>query len=118
MEPELQFFVAEKNSIVVVSISGTLSRSGEAVLDKCREEVVNRHPKHVILYFKDLGNRADLSAFPALARLQKAIRDLPASLRLCGLHPELRKFLEQKGLLRLSELSPGLPEALKALSDL
>jgi anti-anti-sigma regulatory factor len=47
-------------------------------------------------------------------RLQKAIREMPAELRVCGLHPEFKKLLEEKGLLRHSELSNNLQDALKS----
>jgi anti-anti-sigma factor len=113
---DLQFFVSEKNSVLVVSIAGRLHKKSEAVLEECKAEIVNRRPRFVILYLRELADRVDINALPALVRLQKAVRDLPAELKICGVHPEFKKLLEQKGLLRLGELARNLEEALKAIA--
>jgi anti-anti-sigma factor len=114
MEP-LQYFLSEKKGIAVVSFAGKLSRENEPVLQQCAAELIEKRPKFVILYLRDLGSRMDIAALPAFARLQKAVRELPAEMKVCSPHPELRALLEEKGLLRPNELCNNLVEALQAL---
>ena|SRR5579885_271496 len=107
----LRFFISEKNSIVVLSLAGLLYKDSIPVLSDAQSEVVSKSPKWVLLLLNDLSG-IDPSALSALTRLQKAIRDIPAKLRICGLNPKLKSLLEEKGLLRRDELVENLNDAI------
>src|SRR5579885_1175781 len=113
---ELQYFLSSKNGIAVISFTGMLSREGESVLAQCLTEITAARPKSVVIVLRDLSPLIEAKALPVLARLQKAIRDLPSELRLCGLHPKLKAILEERGLLRSAEVANNLLEALQSLA--
>src|SRR4051812_12651649 len=104
----LQYFLSVKGPVAVVSFAGRLTREAEGVLAQCGNELLAKQPKHVILYLRDIGNRIELAALPAFARMQKQIREMPSDLKLCSLHPEVKRLLEDKGLLRLNEITNNL----------
>lgn len=113
--PDLRYFISEKDAILVVVFAGSLSRASHAVLEQCQAEIVEKKPARVILMFRDIADRVKLPALAPLARLKAAIRACPAELRICGLHPEILKMLNDRGLLRVEEISNNLHEALLEL---
>ncbi|OFZ21757.1 MAG: hypothetical protein A2X94_15835 [Bdellovibrionales bacterium GWB1_55_8] len=116
IEPgKLTYLLAEKKSILVVSFIGPLVRTNAHVLEKCIKEISKREATWVIVNFRDVPANLDRTVYPALARLQQVIRSKPAELKMTALHPELRKQLDQQGLLRPKEVVDNLAIALQAV---
>lgn len=111
----LQYFIAEKSSVVVLSWVGALAHETIRTIEECQNEILNLKAKWVVMNCRDLKPQMDRSVVPIFARLNKTIRDMPATLRLTSLHPELRSYLEEQGILRNEELSLNLTEALKTI---
>jgi anti-anti-sigma regulatory factor len=111
----LQYFIAEKNSVVILSWVGVLAHETIRSIEDCQAELLKINAKWVVMNCRDLKPQMDRSVVPVFARLNKAIRDIPATLRLTSIHPELRSYLEAQGLLRNDELALNLADALKGV---
>jgi anti-anti-sigma regulatory factor len=95
-----------------------MNRSNAATFDKLIEEVTQKSPSWVIINMRDLGRTIERTQFPAFARLQKVIREKPAELKLCSIHPDLKTTLQDAGLVRYNELADNLSDALASLTPL
>lgn len=116
MQTPLTFFISEQKQILVATLVGTLERRSTPILEECAQEIAKRDVRWVILNFRDVPKDLDLSLIPLLARIQKQIRARPAELRLAAIHPELKKILFDRGILRQEELCDNLAQALQSLS--
>jgi anti-anti-sigma regulatory factor len=114
--PGLQYFIAEKNQVMIASYVGRLTHENREIFAKSQKDISESQAKYVILYFRDAGQELDKSLVPIFAQLQKIIRDKGIPFRLCSLHPELRRFLDSQGLLRPNEVTNNLVEALRSLN--
>ena len=101
--------------MLVVSIVGPLTKENQPIFKECNEEILKLSSKWIILNFRDVSPLVDLSYIELLDQLQKKIREKPAFLRLSGVHPELRKVLQEKQIVRPEELVNNLSEALSSL---
>jgi anti-anti-sigma regulatory factor len=121
---QLTYFLSEKEVasqkavILLISLAGPISRSTADVLDKLIEDVEKRSPGWVVLNLRDVGQTIERIQYPAFAKLQKTIREKGAELKICNIHPDLRKTLVDAGLLRVKELANNLPEALQSLGKI
>jgi anti-anti-sigma regulatory factor len=113
----LQYFIAEKNAVMIVSWIGEFSYETSGIIEKCQEDLSKSSAKWVILNLRDLKPTMDKITVPIFARLEKAIREKPAVLRLTSVHPELKGFLLQQGVLRPEELTNNLAEALRSITQ-
>ena len=112
----LQYFIAEKNAVLIVSWIGEFTHQTSSIIDKCREEIAKSGAKWVIFNLRDLKPDMDKITVPVFARLQKNIREKPAVLRLTSLHPNLRSFLQEQGVLRPDEVANNLAEVLQGIA--
>lgn len=108
--------VAQKTNILLISLAGPINRTTAPVFEKLIEEVEKKSPGWVVLNLRDIGTTIERTQYPAFAKLQKTIRDKAAELRICSVHPELKKLLVDAGLIRTKELANNLPEALQSLT--
>jgi anti-anti-sigma regulatory factor len=115
-ELPLSYTITQKSSVLVVTLSGSLTRDNQAAIEKCQFEILERRAAWVILHFRDVPDRADQNVLPSLAKLQKSVRDQGAQLRLAALQPNLKKLLEERGILRPDEFAENLPETLQRLA--
>jgi len=109
----LEYFISQRNDLLVIALMGSLNRQGERVLEECRERVASASPRKVVLHLQGLEDRIELGSVPAFARFAKALRETPAELRLSSVHPRLVALLNSKGLLRPAEVSKTLEEAIR-----
>ena len=113
----LQYFIAEKNAVMIVSWIGEFSYETSGIIEKCREDLSKSPAKWIILNLRDLKPTMDKITVPIFARLEKSIREKPAVLRLTSVHPDLKNFLLQQGVLRPEELTNNLAEALRSITQ-
>jgi anti-anti-sigma regulatory factor len=115
---DLVYFFAEKNSCLIVSLIGKLGRKDVAVLESCISDLEKSKAKWIIINFRDVLPQIDEPMYSELANLQKKARAKPAALKLCSLHPDLRKSLLDRGIIRLEETNNNLTEALLQLNSI
>jgi anti-anti-sigma regulatory factor len=115
---DLVYFLAEKNLCLIVSLIGRLSRKNAAVLESCMKDIEKSKAKWIIINFRDVAAQIEEPMYAELANLQKKVRAKPAALKLCSLHPDLRKSLTDRGVIRLEETNNNLTDALLALNSI
>jgi anti-anti-sigma regulatory factor len=115
---DLAYFIAEKNLCLIVSLIGKLGRKNVGVLESCLKDLEKSKAKWIIINFRDVAPMVDEPMYAALANLQKKVRAKPAALKLCSLHPDLRKLFIDRGVIRLEETNNNLTEALLALNSI
>ena len=119
---QFSYFISEKDLssqngiLLVIALMGPISRSNAPIFEKFLDELSQKQAHWVIINLRDVEKDVERPMFPVFARLQKLIRDKPAELKLCGVHPELRVVLEQAGILRATEVVNNLAMALQTLS--
>lgn len=114
--PKLSYFFATKKDVLIVSLVGPISKDNAVIFDECIREVKKAPARWVVLHFRDV-TELDRTQLPALARLQKTIREKPAELKVCAVHPDLREMLFAQGLLREVETYNNMSHALQAIME-
>jgi anti-anti-sigma regulatory factor len=109
----LQYFIAEKNSVIIVSWIGQFVHETIQTIEACQTDLLKAQAKWVIFNCRDLKPNMDRSAIPILAKLQKTIREKPAVLKMTSMHPELRSYLDSQGLIRPEEIALNLTDAIR-----
>lgn len=112
-EKGLSYLFSEKPPFAVVIFIGKMTKENLEVLEDCQRDLSERSNTLYVIAFRDVL-AVDLSAIGPLTRLQKFLRDKGA-LRVCSLRPDLKKFLVEKAVVRVSEYANNLPEALESL---
>ena len=113
-ELDFEYFISEKNGFVVASLIGTIGANVEAKLRELQESLAQRQEaKRVAINLRDVSSISK-DCIPLLAMMQKTVRDKNASLRVCGLKPEIKEQLEKAGILRPNEISDNLQTALQS----
>jgi anti-anti-sigma regulatory factor len=110
-----QFFLAQRNTVAIVSLVGPLTAAAAGDLDKCAEALREAGARWVVLNFRDVPPTQDRTALRALAQLQKQAREAAAGLFLTGVHPKLRAFLQDRGVIRPHELLDSVRDAIEAI---
>lgn len=119
--PTFNFFLADKEIptqkgvILLISLTGSLDRNSANEFMKLLKELKARSFHWAVLSLRDIQKDVERPQFVAFANLQKMIREKPAELKICGLHPELRLTLEAAGLIRAKEVVNNLADALRTL---
>lgn len=118
----LTYYMAHTNhfskgqSFLVVGIVGDLTMSNAELFQECVAAIIKTHPRQVILNFRDIPARIDLEFVPLLRNFHDTIQRIPADLKLCGVHPELRKILRDHRTIQDSKILDNLAQALESLS--
>ena len=108
----LEYSVTIHNPMIVILFSGTFNVSCVETLEQCKgEALVVKEVTHVIVDFTNVKNFT-LEGVPAFVQFQKSMRVRNLHLRLSGLSDELRVKLVRLGVIRQSEVSPSLKDAL------
>jgi anti-anti-sigma regulatory factor len=114
-ELRLEYFLSEKQGIVVVAFLGALSKATEAVVARCQSDIEAKADlRAVVLTFHDI-ERIEPSGIPSLVRLQRAARDR-TELKLCFLKPVFQRQLLESGAIRPPEVEDSLINALRNLA--
>lgn len=106
----LTYFISERNSIVVISLVGSLTRSTLDSFPQIMEDTVARRPRMVIINCHDLVE-LEPATVRAFAELQDCLRSSATELRVCFLMPDLRKSLLGQNAVRAEEIKDNLLEA-------
>ena len=100
-----------KEKFHVITIEETsIAANMTAELEQCLQLYLKNNVKNVILNCKDIQTMDDAAA-ETLVKIQQAYYEQNASFVVCGLQPELEKYLDQSGLLELMNAVPTESEA-------
>lgn len=111
----MNYKINSQGRVVILTIQGLLTKEDIPDINKCKNELFeNETPFAVVLNFKNVG-RIDLTVHRDLTLLQHEIRRVKSLVRVVGLNSRLRAILEEKGVLRGSEVGHDLQEVLKSL---
>ncbi|MCM2324199.1 MAG: STAS domain-containing protein [Oligoflexia bacterium] len=113
MPQKLTYFLSEKGAVLIVTFVGPLVRANALTLEECIQDVAKSPATIVILSFRDVPEVMDPSLTGTLARLQNTVRQRGALLRMSGIHPSLRIFMAEAGLLLMEEVCDNLSQALQ-----
>ena len=108
------YYLNVRRSLTIASLVGHLRAQDGEVLAQCQSAVASGQPKYVVLNLHDFKDYDPILAND-LINFQKKMRELPATLLLCGIAQELRERLASKGLIVESEVLPSIKEALQHL---
>jgi anti-anti-sigma regulatory factor len=110
---ELNYFVAENGSIIVVSFVGSISKLGDRTFENCLIEFGKKKFEYAVINLHDVS-AIDYGGIAGFVRFQKELRDRPSELRTCFIQPQLRQLLEERGAIRSQEICGNLLDALKS----
>lgn len=108
------YFISHNGAILVASLSGFCEDQAAELLQRCKieiEELMTEKIHGVILNFSGVTGIAN-DLVPFWAQLQSNIRSRHVALRLCGIEATLKDRLHKQGIIRLTETSESLKEAL------
>lgn len=112
------YFVARKESYLVVSFRGDLNLETLTELERCKDELSNiEGVRGLILHFAGVGE-VSFDAVPTLTLIQAGARARGMVLRLSGLNPELEEKLYRRGVLRRSEAMHDIRQAIVTVARL
>ena len=103
MNSELEYKIAVKGDILIVSFRGVFIKEHLGTLEACHKEVLENKKAKVILILKDVSE-IDQSVIRQFSLFQQDIRKNHVSLAIVGLSKIIKQYLLDKGILRLNEL--------------
>ncbi len=113
MKKEFDYKLKVQGKMAVVNFSGTISHDPKERLDTCLKEVICSEAKIYFLLFNDV-QAVEASALRELALIQQELRKKKCELWLVGIERELKKYLLDKGIIRLHELKSSLNDFVRA----
>jgi anti-anti-sigma regulatory factor len=111
-ESSLQYFVNRKDSVTVVTISGSMSEDVSDVLSAILAEISGNPSKYIVLNFAGLSEFSNVQR-ANLVTFQKGIRDQGCSIVICHLKDDLKKRFLDGGIMRQGEIVKDLISALQ-----
>lgn len=108
----LDLLIAQQKSILLVTMVGSLIHENSAALEQGVAQIKEKEANWVVLHLRDLSPEMDRSLVSPFAQLQKSIRDKPARLLIAAVHPKLKAYLVEHGVLRTDEVVQNVKEAL------
>lgn len=107
------YFISNNGCVVVATLSGLCESESHALLQQCKIDIESKICKSVhavVLNFSGVTGIAN-DLIPFWAQLQSMIRSNGVELRLCGIESSLKEKLIKMGILRSTETSNTLKDA-------
>lgn len=108
------YFISHKGPILVATLKGLCEDDAVVQLQQCKMEIetlISESVQGVVLNLSGLTSIAN-DLVPVWAQLQGMVRAHRVELRICGLEEQIKEKLTKMGIIRLTELSTTLKEAL------
>ena len=110
-----QYFLSNNKPVLIVTFVGDIDHSTMEIMTKCRNEVkATQGLKFVVLNFRDVDN-INGDVISVITQMQLDIRSKQCDLRISSLKPNIKEKLLKMGVIRATELSNNLREALLSL---
>lgn len=109
------YLVAQNKPLLIVTFIGDMDRSAVESLLSCRRDIAAAEDiRFVIFNFRDVSSVSG-EAITSFTQMQVEIRTRGCELRISSMSPALREQLLRMGVIRSSELSNNLREALLSM---
>lgn len=110
-----QYYLSDKSPILVITMLGKLNSSAVKTLTECKAEI-NKFAgksgiKFVVFYCRDV-DMINGDAVSVFTQMQIEIRARSWELSICSLRPDIKEKLIGMGVVRKTELSENMREAL------
>ncbi|UOF02499.1 STAS domain-containing protein [Bdellovibrio reynosensis] len=111
-QKSFQYSFAQKNGMIVVSLSGEMNGFVLPALEACRHELFSKEDvRQVILFFQGVPEISS-DAVPWIAQIQRDIRLRKAEVRLVALNSSCKERFIKMGVVRGTEVTEDLKSAL------
>ena len=110
-----EYFLSEKERLVVLSLQGDLQERDNELLDECLERALNAKPAAVAIHLAQV-TEIQKGALRGVVLLLRGLKSKGIHVLAAGLQDLPKKSLVQGGILTAAECRDSLPEALKDLS--
>lgn len=108
---EFEYKLISKGEVAIVSFAGHLSKESRDKMAICQDEVMRSNVTMVVLFFRDVTN-IDCNILRELVQIQHEMRKNNLKLFITGLSQSLKQLLDERGVIRGSEVKNSLEEAL------
>lgn len=99
--------ITSKKDVTVVSFTGKIDKDSKSLIDACRNQVFKERPSLVVIYFKDIES-IDATILRDITLFQHEIRKKRIELYIAGLDNNMREFLLERAVIRISEYKKTL----------
>ena len=106
----LDYFLSEKEGLVVISLKGDFGVASGALLLRCLQESLSKKPRGIVIHFAEVRS-LPRDAFRDFGRFLRDIRVNGTPMKLALAEPRLRLELVQAGLADRAEVRESLEEA-------
>jgi len=117
----LRYFLSEAHfydkdySILIVTLIGPVVEINASIFLECLNQISKASSKWVVVNFRDVPSHLDPSFLYLFSYLRETVRRKGAELKLSGLHPHLKKMLQENELVHPAEIENNLAEAIESL---
>ena len=112
-DPNFEYFISQRTEVAVVTMVGTLSKDYADQIEECVKAVEALEATIVIFNMRDVVSIRDVFV-RSFARMQMSARR-KGSMKISGLRPDFRDYLSQHGLIRQTEMSNNLNDAITSI---
>lgn len=110
-QDRLEFFIAQKNDVAVVTLVGPVNRDNMAKLEECCLKVMEIGAALLIFNLRDIRDVKEPFVRPFAQMLASARKK--GDVKISGLSPQHKEVLANFGLLRQTELANNLNDAVQ-----
>lgn len=110
---EFEYKLIQQSRVSVITLKGRIGKDAKEHLEQCRKDIEELDADIIILLFKDVPV-VDPAVFREVTLIQQDIRKKNIQLYLVGLSNTVKNYLNDRAIIRLSEVKNTLEEILSA----
>lgn len=115
MAEEFEYKIVKKNEVSIITLRGKISKESKEKLNVLHQEISSEKRTITIFHFKDVPT-VDAIAFREISLIQLEARKNADQIFLTGINNILKNYLNERGVIRLSEVKGTLEEVLKSIT--
>jgi anti-anti-sigma regulatory factor len=108
---DFDYKLFSKGVVTIVSFKGKMTKEARERILACQDELLKGPAEIVVLFFRDVSC-VDSTVHRELTQIQQELRRKSLKLFVTGLSSPIKQTLEEKGVVRSSEIKGGLEEIL------
>lgn len=114
---QLDYFISVKLPAAVICFVGSMTKQTLPQIKACSEELIHTDAKYFIFSFRDV-DKVDRTVYGELIRMFKGLRDNGKLYCAASVHPKIRGGLIDGAVIRHSEITNNLKNALEGIEFL